>query len=48
MGVVKHWHRLPIEVVGVPSLKTFKVRLDEALSNLIYLKMFLLIVVGLD
>ncbi|KFQ69026.1 hypothetical protein N335_02437, partial [Phaethon lepturus] len=35
MRVVKHWHRLPREVVGAPSLETFKVRLDGALSNLI-------------
>ncbi|KFV97978.1 hypothetical protein N327_01151, partial [Fulmarus glacialis] len=33
--VVKHWNRLPREVVDVPSLETFKVRLDGALSNLI-------------
>ncbi|KFM12358.1 hypothetical protein AS27_12230, partial [Aptenodytes forsteri] len=33
--VVKHWHRLPGEVVDAPSLETFKVRLDGALSNLI-------------
>ena len=33
--VVKHWHRLPREVVDTPSLETFKVRLDGALSNLI-------------
>ncbi|KFQ05871.1 hypothetical protein N330_10052, partial [Leptosomus discolor] len=33
--VVKHWHRLPREVVEVLSLETFKVRLDGALSNLI-------------
>ncbi|KFW63665.1 hypothetical protein AS28_03791, partial [Pygoscelis adeliae] len=33
--VVKHWHRLPTrEVVDAPSLETFKVRLDRALSNL--------------
>ena len=32
--VVKHWHRLPREVVGAPSLEAFKVRLDQALSNL--------------
>jgi len=31
-----------------PSLETFKVRLDRALSNLIYFKMFLLIAEGLD
>ena len=35
MRVVKHWHRLPREVVDAPSLETFKVRLDGALSNLI-------------
>ncbi|KFR17244.1 hypothetical protein N306_02018, partial [Opisthocomus hoazin] len=33
--VVKHWHRLPGEVVGAPSLETFKARLDAALSNLV-------------
>ena len=32
--VVKHWHRLPREVVDAPSLETFKVRLDGALSHL--------------
>ena len=35
MRVVKHWNRLPREVVDAPSLGTFKVRLDRALSNLI-------------
>ncbi|KFQ76785.1 hypothetical protein N335_07959, partial [Phaethon lepturus] len=35
MRVVKHWHRLPREVVDAPSLATFKVRLDGALSTLI-------------
>jgi len=33
--MVKHWHRLPREVVEAPSLETFKVRLDRALSNLV-------------
>jgi len=32
---VRHRKRLPKEVVAVPSLGTFKVRLDGALSNLI-------------
>ncbi|KFP19926.1 hypothetical protein Z169_05701, partial [Egretta garzetta] len=34
MRVVKHWNRLPREVVEAPSLGTFKARLDGALSNL--------------
>ena len=33
--VVRHWNRLPRDVVDVLSLETFKVRLDQALSNLI-------------
>ena len=33
--VVSHWNRLPSVVVDAPSLKTFKVRLSQALSNLI-------------
>ncbi|KFP20128.1 hypothetical protein Z169_06603, partial [Egretta garzetta] len=33
--VVKHWNRLPREVVEAPSLATFKARLDGALSNLL-------------
>ncbi|KFQ86804.1 hypothetical protein N337_03373, partial [Phoenicopterus ruber ruber] len=33
--VVKHWNRLPREVVDAPSLEAFKVRLDGALGNLI-------------
>ncbi|KFW11416.1 hypothetical protein N327_00637, partial [Fulmarus glacialis] len=35
MRVVKHWNRLPREVVAAPSLERLKVRLDGALSNLI-------------
>jgi len=35
MRVVKHWNVLPREVVDVPSLETFKARLDGALSNLV-------------
>ena len=35
MRVVKRWNRLPREVVDAPSMDTFKVRLDGALSNLI-------------
>ena len=36
MRVVRHWHRLPREVVDAPSLAVFKARLDGALSSLIY------------
>jgi len=45
--VVKHWHRLPREVVEAPSLETFQARLDGALSNLVWLKMSLLTAGGL-
>jgi len=42
MRVVKHWNRLPREMLDAPSLETFKARLYGALSNLIELKMSLL------
>jgi len=35
MRLMKHWNMLPREVVDAPSLETFGVRLDRALSNLI-------------
>ncbi|KFO70832.1 hypothetical protein N303_11163, partial [Cuculus canorus] len=35
MRVVRHWHRLPREVVAAPSLEVFKARLDGALGSLI-------------
>jgi len=38
MRVVRHWHRLPREVVDAPSLEVFKARLDGALSNLVWWK----------
>jgi len=34
-GMVRHWNNLPRELVDAPSLETFKVRLDQALCNLI-------------
>ena len=33
--VVKHWNRLPRELLDAPPLVTFKVRMDQALSNVI-------------
>ncbi|KFV11622.1 hypothetical protein N340_04220, partial [Tauraco erythrolophus] len=35
MWMMKHWNRLPREVVDAPSLKVFKARPDETLSNLV-------------
>jgi len=35
MRVVKHWDRLPREVVEALTLEVFKARLDGALSNLV-------------
>ena len=35
MQVVRHWNRLPREVVDDPSAGTSKLRLDGALRNLI-------------
>jgi len=48
MWVMKHWHRLPREVVNAPSLKAFRAGLDGALSNMMQLKMSLLIAGWLD
>ncbi|KFV93350.1 hypothetical protein N327_05099, partial [Fulmarus glacialis] len=33
VGVTKHWHRLPREVVESPSLEIFKSHLDMFLGN---------------
>ena len=33
--MVRHWNRLSREIVGAPSLETFKARLDGALGSLI-------------
>jgi len=42
MKVVRHWNRLPREVVDASSLEMFKARLDRALSNPIKWKVSLL------
>ena len=34
LRVVRHWNRLPSDVVDAPSLQTFKARLDQVLGNL--------------
>ena len=34
--VVRHWNRLPKEVVDAPSLEAFKARLDVALGSLVW------------
>jgi len=41
MRVVRHWNRFPREVVDVPTLKVFKARLEDSLSNLVSWKMSL-------
>ncbi|GAB0178024.1 triadin [Grus japonensis] len=35
MRLVRHWNRLPREVVAAPSLEVFKARLDGALGNVV-------------
>ena len=35
VSMVRHWKRLPREVVDAPSLAVFKARLDGVLSNLV-------------
>ncbi|KGL98461.1 hypothetical protein N301_04625, partial [Charadrius vociferus] len=35
LRVVRHWHRLPREVVDAPSWAVFKSRLDVALGSLV-------------
>ena len=34
---MRHWNSLPSDVDNAPSLEILKVRLDQALGNLIYL-----------
>ena len=35
LSVLRHWNRLPREVVDAPSLQTFKTRLDVTVRNLV-------------
>lgn len=42
MRVVTHWNRLHRGVVGAPSMEVCKAGLNGVLSNLIYLRMYLL------
>jgi len=46
--VIRHRHRLPREAVAAPSLAVFKVRLDGALSNLVWWKMSLSMAGGVE
>jgi len=46
--VVRHWTRLPREVVDDPSLEVFKARLDGALSSLVWWKVSLPMAAGLE
>lgn len=33
VGSIKHWNRLPEEVVEFPTLQILEIRLDKALGN---------------
>lgn len=46
--MLRHWHRLPRNVVEATPLETFKAGLDRALNNLIQLRISLLSAGGLE
>ena len=48
MSVVRHWNKLPSEVVDAASLEGFKARLDGALSNPVWWEMSLPMAEGLE
>ena len=48
MRVVRHWNRLPRDVVDAPSLETVKAKLDQALGKLIWLCMSMFFAKDLD
>jgi len=43
---MRHWNRLPKEDVDAPTLEAFKVRLNGALSNVVWREVFLPIAGG--
>ena len=45
---MRHWNRLPREVMDAPSLEVFKARLDGALASHIYWVASLSMAEGLD
>ena len=45
---MRPWNRLPSEAVDVPSLETFKARLDGTVSNLVWWEVSLPIAGGLE
>ena len=48
MRVMRHWNRLPREVMDALSLEVFKASLDGSLSSLIYWEVSLFMAGGLE